>query len=152
MPFLYRYNEEHSSMIEDTAVITTSASGVLALAVAPDVKPAQLESFKKAVAANAEDICRGLVGQLEEDDVKATVLLKDGRWEVVVGNAKSAPARRADGETTTNITITANAADMPAVITSLGDFFSNWRVVAGLIALGGSYVAGQYVLTVLARR
>ncbi len=139
-------------MIQDTAAVSTGAAGVLALAVAPDVKPAQLESFKKAVAANAEDICLGLVGRLEEDDVKASVHRRDGRWEVVVGDARTAPARRADGETTTNITITADAADMPAVITALGDFFGNWRVVAGLIALGGSYVAGQYVLTVLVRR
>lgn len=139
-------------MIEDTAVVKTSAAGVLALAVAPDVRPIQLESFKKAVAANAEDICLGLVGRLEEDNIRASVHRKDGRWELLVGDARTPPARRADGEMTTNITITADAADMPAVITALGDFFGNWRVVAGLIALGGSYIAGQYVLTVLVRR
>jgi hypothetical protein len=145
---LHHFHDRRRAMIEDTAVLGTIANGPLAFLKDRDVTEPQFESFRAAVQKNAEHICKGIVAELLKHKVHAKVVNdKPGHWLVAVGNdgASGRPESRA---VTANITFTAAAADIPAVVNALNGFFGNWRVVAGLIALGAAYVAGQYVLHV----
>lgn len=74
----------------------------------------------------------------------------------VIGKSENTP-RKAEavddadflpGNITTNITIVANAADVPEIVNALNGFFGNWNAVAGLIAIGAVVIGGIWLLRV----
>jgi len=118
------------------------------------VSDADLKRFRNGVNQQAQQVCQGIVTALKKYKKTASVKQSEGAWLITVGpddiaaTAATAATPAADPPITANITVTANTADLPAVINALGTFFGNWRVVAGLLVTGAAVVGGVLLLSV----
>ena len=133
---------------------TLTQTGSLAFTPANNVSAADVKLFCTTVNKNAKDISLGIVDVLKKQRVQAQAKESaPGYWLVQVGTVagEASGNLKADPTITANITLTASTSDIPATISALNTFFSNWNAVAGLVATGAAYVAGSWLLTVIRR-
>jgi hypothetical protein len=133
---------------------TVTQTGPLAFTPGSSVDAADVKRFCVAVNKDAKAVAQGIVDALKQQRVQAQAKESPpGNWLVLVGTVRGEADAdlMADPNITANITITANTGDIPATITALNGFFSNWRAVAGLVATGAAVVAGSWLLTIRRR-
>ncbi|MDP3847267.1 MAG: hypothetical protein Q8R10_12690 [Pseudomonas sp.] len=126
-------------------------SGPLDFAQGTAVSAAEVKKFCLAVNNDAQKVSLGIVAALKKQGLQAqSKETSSGRWQVLVGAVSSEAGEylHAEPNMAANITITANSGDVPATITALNAFFSNWRAVVGLIATGAAIVAGNWLMSV----
>lgn len=129
-------------------------TGPLAFTPGTAVDAADVKRFCVTVNKDAKEVSQGIVDALKKQGLRAQAKESSpGNWLVVVGavRGEAGDYLMAEPSITANITITANTSDIPATITALNAFFSNWRAVAGLVATGAAVVMGSWVMKIIRR-
>jgi hypothetical protein len=132
-------------------------NGLLDFDKADDVTEKEAKNYKTMVNKNAKEVSDGILKALLPKAPNAKVTEKNGTFLINAdsGNivqVEQCLPQKIKGATefipTIDIAITATGADIAPVIGALNAFFSNWRTVAGLIAVGAAFVGGMWVLTI----
>jgi hypothetical protein len=119
------------------------------------VTSAEVEHFRDVVDMEAKDVCEHIVDDLnkEEEETPATYQRSSGGWlitvgEVAVSDGDAEAPNPPDPPHRTKIYVKCKSSDVPKIINSMRRFFSDWRAVAGFIAVGGTAAGLYYLLTV----
>lgn len=147
------------SSIKEVAVAgqSVSAKYSLGFTAGDRVSVQDVLNYRDAVNSNASSVCQGIVAALAAQKLKATVQQFGSQWSITVVSATSPQAVHEEvmaennPPVTANIGVTANLTDVPAVVTALNNFFSNWRAVAGFMATAATVVGAIIALRVTRR-
>ncbi|MCO7527197.1 hypothetical protein NJH54_22145 [Pseudomonas asiatica] len=129
-------------------------AGPLAFAAEPEVTGAQLLDFVHTVDRQIESVTKGLVEQLKKGNINARVVQQGREYLIIQEGLSPASLPTHDGVETdpapqpSRIRIFVRSSDAPPTINAMRLFFRDWRAVAGLIAVGGAWYAGQWVMHV----
>lgn len=134
--------------------IATLYAGPLAFVAEPMVSGAQLLDFVHTVDRQIESVTKGLVEQLKKEKINARVVQQGRDYLIIEEGLSPAALSPQDGVETdpapqpSRIRIFVRSSDAPPTINAMRLFFRDWRAVAGLIAVGGAWYAGQWVMRV----
>ncbi|WP_144172358.1 hypothetical protein [Pseudomonas sp. Kh13] len=134
--------------------IATLYAGPLAFVAEPKVSGAQLLDFIHTVDRQIESVTKGLVEQLKKEKINARVVQQGRDYLIIEEGLSPASLSPRDGVETdpapqpSRIRIFVRSSDAPPTINAMRLFFRDWRAVAGLIAVGGAWYAGQWVMHV----
>ena len=134
--------------------IATIDAGPLAFLAEPNVTGAQLLNFVHTVDRQIESVTKGLVEQLKKGNINARVEQQGRDYLIIQEGLRPASQLQHRSEETdpapqpSRIRIFVRSSDAPPTINAMRLFFRDWRAVAGLIAVGGAWYAGQWVMHV----
>ncbi|WP_460422132.1 hypothetical protein [Pseudomonas sp. ZL2] len=128
--------------------------GPLAFSSGADVKPTELQKFVATVDQQAAEVARGLLDSLKKEGVKARVEQRQNQYLIIQEALNPSVAELAAVEPNgrpSRIRLFIRSSDAPPTINALRLFFRDWRAVAGLVAVGATWQAGQWLMTVRRR-
>ncbi|CAI8931409.1 MULTISPECIES: hypothetical protein [Pseudomonas] len=128
--------------------------GPLAFTSDKGVSPTQLEKFVATVDLQAAEVARGLLDSLKKEGVKARVEQRQNQYLIIQESLSPSVAELAavdPNSRPSRIRLFIRSADAPPTINALRLFFRDWRAVAGLVAVGTAWQAGQWLMTVRRR-
>ncbi|MFK0346541.1 hypothetical protein ACIQT6_23000 [Pseudomonas asiatica] len=134
--------------------IATLDAGPLAFTAGPQVSGAQLLEFVHTVDRQIESVTEGLVEQLKKVNINARVVQKDREYLIIQEGLNPASLSQDGGfgadpaPQRSRIRILVRSSDAPPTINAMRLFFRDWRAVAGLIAVGGAWQLGQWLMQV----
>lgn len=132
-----------------------TASLVLAFSVGPGAKGGDAAAFCKAVDANAANVSDGIAAVLKKSG-PVRVNPQGNRWVITFGSGAAegdnAVLVATTDESRSQISFTANTADIAPIISALNAFFGNWRTVVGFIASAATVVGSVVVMQVTRRQ
>ncbi|MEN5218511.1 hypothetical protein ABE484_21870 [Pseudomonas pudica] len=134
--------------------IATLDAGPLAFTADSKVSGAQLLDFVHTVDRQIESVTRGLVEQLKKEKINARVTQQGHDYLIIQEGLSPASLPQHRYEETdpapqpSRIRIFVRSSDAPPTINAMRLFFRDWRAVAGLIAVGGAWQAGQWLMQV----
>ncbi|MFJ7812023.1 hypothetical protein ACIQYQ_14380 [Pseudomonas asiatica] len=134
--------------------IATINAGPLAFTADPKVSGAQLLDFVHTVDQQIESVTKGLVEQLKKEKINARVAQQGRDYLIIQEGVNPASLSQHDSVETdpapqpSRIRIYVRSSDAPPTINAMRLFFRDWRAVAGLIAVGGAWQLGQWLMQV----
>ncbi|MFK0269112.1 hypothetical protein [Pseudomonas asiatica] len=134
--------------------IATLNAGPLAFTADPKVSGAQLLNFVHTVDQQIESVTKGLVEQLKKERINARVAQQGRDYLIIQEGVSPASLSQHDSVETdpapqpSRIRIYVRSSDAPPTINAMRLFFRDWRAVAGLIAVGGAWQLGQWLMQV----
>ncbi|CAB5642950.1 hypothetical protein HB13667_16085 [Pseudomonas putida] len=134
--------------------IATLNAGPLAFTADPKVSGAQLLDFVHTVDQQIESVTKGLVEQLKKEKINARVAQQGRDYLIIQEGVNPASLSQHDSVETdpapqpSRIRIYVRSSDAPPTINAMRLFFRDWRAVAGLIAVGGAWQLGQWLMQV----
>ena len=135
----------------DIAIID---AGPLAFVADTKVSGAQLLDFVQTVDRQIESVTKGLVEQLKKEKINARVAQQGRDYLIIQEGVSPASLSQHDSVETdpapqrSRVRIYVRSSDAPPTINAMRRFFRDWRAVAGLIAVGGAWQAGQWLMQV----
>ncbi|MNH01625.1 hypothetical protein D3C79_608460 [compost metagenome] len=99
-------------------------------------------------------MARGLLDSLKKEGVKARVEQRQNQYLIIQEALNPSVAELAAVEPNSRpsrIRLFIRSSDAPPTINALRLFFRDWRAVAGLVAVGATWQAGQWLMTVRRR-
>lgn len=134
--------------------IATINAGPLAFTADPKVSGAQLLNFVHTVDQQIQSVTKGLVEQLKKEKINARVAQQGRDYLIIQEGVNPASLSQHDSVETdpapqpSRIRIYVRSSDAPPTINAMRLFFRDWRAVAGLIAVGGAWQLGQWLMQV----